>query len=76
MSPYFNAPPSVTDGGVPPSTLKRDYLAWRRWMQFCAAVLTQVWRLGSNIHAGADPVGFDRESRLLCAFLVWCNEPI
>jgi len=32
MSPYFNAPPSVTDGGVPLSTLQRDCLAWRRWM--------------------------------------------
>ena len=32
MSPYFNALPSATDGGVPLNTLKRDNLAWRPLM--------------------------------------------
>ena len=36
---------------------------------------TQTWRLGRNAHASADPAGFDWESRLLCAFLVWYCEP-
>jgi hypothetical protein len=39
-------------------------------------VPTQTWRLDRNSHSGADPVGFDRESRLLCAFLICCYEPI
>ena len=72
MSPCFNALPSTIDGGLPLSTLKRDNLALRRWTQFCTAAPTQAWRLDRNAHAGADPVGFDRESRLLCPFLVWC----
>jgi len=39
-------------------------------------VRTQPWRLDRNAHSGTDPVGFDRESRLLCAFLVCCYELI
>jgi hypothetical protein len=27
-------------------------------------------------HSGADAAGFDRESRLLCAFLIWCYDDI
>ena len=76
MSPYFNSLPSIIDGGVPLNTLKRQNLAWRRWMQPCAAVNTKAWRPGRNAHAGAGPVGFARESCLLCAFLVWCYGPI
>jgi len=37
-------------------------------------VQTQPWRLDRNAHSGADPAGFDRESRLLYAFLICCNE--
>jgi len=32
--------------------------------------------LAPNAHSGADPAGFDRESRLLCAFLICCYETI
>ena len=45
-------------------------------MQFRAAVPMQARRLDCSAHAGAGPVGFDREPRLLCAFLVWCYEPM
>jgi hypothetical protein len=72
MSSFFSALPAVIDAGIPPNTLNRDDLAWRRWTMFCALVPTQAWRLDRNAHSGADPAGFDRESRLLCAFLVWC----
>ena len=37
---------------------------------------TQPWRLDRNAHSGTNPVGFDRESHLLCAFLVCCYELI
>jgi len=43
---------------------------------FCAGVRTQPWRLDRNAHSGTNPVGFDRESHLLCAFLVYCYELI
>jgi len=76
MSGYFNALPYVIDAGIPRATLSRDALAWRRWTEFCAGVPTQTWRLDRNAHSGADPVGFDRESRLLCAFLIYCYEII
>ena len=42
----------------------------------CALVETPVWRLDRNAQSGADAVGFDRESRLLCAFLIWCYDLI
>jgi len=76
MSGYFNALPHVIDAGISKATLSRDALAWRRWTEFCAGVPTQTWRLDRNAHSGADPVGFDRESRLLCAFLICCYETI
>ena len=37
---------------------------------------TPPWRLDHNAHSGADAAGFDRESRLLCAFLIWCYDLI
>ena len=76
MSAYFNALPLIVDSGVPKNTLERDVLAWERWEEFCAGVGTPPWRLDRNAHSGADPVGFARESRLLCAFLVWCYDII
>ena len=76
MSSYFASIPDVIAASAPPSTLKRDALAWRRWTEFCALVPTQSWRLDRNAHSGADAAGFDRESRLLCAFLVWCYDII
>jgi len=74
MSGYFNALPLIIDAGIPTATLSRDALAWRRWTEFCAGMRTQPWRLDRNAHSGADPVGFDRESRLLCAFLIYCYD--
>jgi hypothetical protein len=65
--------------GVPESTLLKDDLAWSRWETFCALVGsngTPAWRTDRAAHSGADPAGFDRESRLLCAFLLWCYEVI
>jgi hypothetical protein len=65
--------------GVPETTLLKDDLAWSRWETFCALVGsdgTPAWRTDRAAHSGADPAGFDRESRLLCAFLLWCYEII
>jgi hypothetical protein len=76
MSAYFTAIPSVIAAAVPATTMRRDALAWKRWTEFCRLVRTQPWRLDRNAHSGADAAGFDRESRLLCAFLIWCYDLI
>jgi hypothetical protein len=71
MSAYFASIPSVIAAAVPEGTMKRDTLSWKRWTVFCRLVRTQTWRLDRNAHSGADAAGFDRDSRLLCAFLIW-----
>ena len=76
MVDYFRSIPCVIEAGVPASTLSRDATAWRRWTDFCALVPTPPWRLDVNAHSGADAAGADRESRLLCAFLLYCYEII
>ena len=76
MSGYFNALPLIIDAGISTATLSRDALAWRRWTEFFAGVRTKPWRLDRNAHSVTGPAGFDRESRLLCAFLVYCLELI
>jgi hypothetical protein len=63
---------AVIDAGVPESTLLKDDLAWRRWCEYCALLETPAWRMDRLAHSGADPMGFDRETRLQCAFLLWC----
>lgn len=65
--------------GVPETTLLKDDLAWSRWETFCALVGssgTPAWRTDRDANSGLDPAGYDRESRLLCAFLLWCYEII
>jgi hypothetical protein len=65
--------------GVPETTLLKDDLAWARWEKFCSLVGsdgTPAWRTDRAAHSGVDPAGYDRESRLLCAFLLWCYEII
>ena len=65
-----------TDLGVPETTLLKDDLSWRRWVRYCRLAGTSPWRMDRNAHSGADAAGFDRESRLLCAFLIWCYDDI
>ena len=59
---------------VPDGTGKKDVLAWQRWSMFCSGLGTTPWRMDRDVHSGADPVGFDRETRLLTAFLLHCHE--
>jgi len=59
---------------VPDGTRKKDVLAWQRWSMFCSGLGTTPWRMDRDAHSGADPVGFDRETRLLTAFLLHCHE--
>ena len=61
----FSALLNVINGGVPLSSPKRNDLAWRHWVSFCADVPTQARRFGHNSHVGASPVSVDRE---LCLF--------
>jgi hypothetical protein len=63
---------AVVEAGVPESTLLKDDLAWRRWCQYCELLRTPPGRMDLHAHSGADPIGFDRETRLQCGFLMWC----
>jgi hypothetical protein len=65
----------LIDLGVPDGPLAKDDLSWRRWERFCL-IAGSPWRMGRATHSGADPVGFDREARLRCAFLIWCYDDI
>ena len=65
-----------TDLGVPEATLLKDDLSWRHWVRYCRLAGTSPWRMDRNAHSGADAAGFDRESRLLYAFLIWCYDDI
>ena len=76
LAEIFRTLGDVIDAGVPASTIAVDNLAWRRWSEFCRLLDTPPWRLDRHAHSGADPAGFDRESRLLCAFLIWCYDLI
>ena len=58
-----------TDNAV--GTLAKDETCWCRWTRFCTIVGTTPWRMDRAAHSGADPIGFERESKLLCAFLIW-----
>ena len=66
----------VLERGVPEGTQVKDDLAWRRWSEFCAIGKTNPWRLDRAAHSGADSAGMDRESDLLCGFLIWCYDLI
>ena len=61
---------------VPPGTADKDRLAWDRWCTFCLLVSDtgiSPWRMDADAHRGDDPIGFDRETRLLSAFLIYCH---
>jgi len=70
---------NAIDSGVPEATLLTDDLGWSRWEHFCSLVCkggTPPWRTDRAANSGDDPAGFSRESRLLCAYLLWCYEII
>jgi integrase len=75
----FNAVSFAVHDGIPDGTLKKDDLAWSRWETLCASVCaggTPPWRTDRAAHSGANPAGFERESRLLCVFFLWCYDLI
>jgi hypothetical protein len=76
LAPYFQTIGDVADLGVPENTLTKDDLSWRRWERYCIIAVTTPWRMDRAAHSGADAAGFDRESRLLCGFLLWCYNDI
>jgi len=76
LAPYFRTIGDVTDLGVPENTLEKDDLSWRRWERYCTIAGTTPWRMDRAAHSGADAAGFDRESLLLCGFLLWCYDEI
>ena len=76
LSSIFATIGDLIDLGVPDGTLAKDDLSWRRWERFCLIAGTSPWRMDRAAHSGADSVGFDREARLLCAFLIWCYDDI
>ena len=76
LAPYFQTIGDVSDLGVPENTLTKDDLSWRRWERYCIIAGTTPWRMDRAAHSGADAAGFDRESRLLCGFLLWCYDDI
>jgi hypothetical protein len=79
LTHLFDAIGTYIDMSVPLGTLAKDRLAWTRWCKFCSLVTDagiSPWRLDAAAHSGADAVGHDRETRLLSAFLLWCNELI
>ena len=67
---------SFTDASIPTGTLLKDNLGWRRWCAYCSELNTDPWRMDVAAHMGLDPIGFDRESRLLCGFLIHSHELI
>jgi hypothetical protein len=75
----FEAIGSYIDMSVPEGTLKKDRLAWERWLSFCSQVAAggiNPWRLDAAANSGADPVGHFREGRLLMAYMTFCREII
>ena len=75
----FGSIDGYIDLSVPEGTSVKDRLAWERWCSFCLLVTgigTSPWRMDAAANSGADAVGFDREARLLAAFLIYCHEII
>ncbi len=75
----FEAIGGYIDMSVPEGTLKRDRLAWGRWLGFCSQVAAggiNPWRLDAAAHSGADPVGHFREGKLLTEYMAYCREII
>jgi hypothetical protein len=71
LAELFTTIADIIDLGVPTGTLKVDHLAWGRWCEFCLEMKTSPWRTDQPANSGADPAGFQREAKLLCAFLLW-----
>ena len=71
LAELFTTIADIIDLGVPTGTLKVDHLAWGRWCEFCLEMKTSPWRTDQPANTGADPAGFQREAKLLCAFLLW-----
>ena len=79
LSHIFDSIGSFVDMAVPEGTKTKDRLAWFRWCAFCKLVTAggiSPWRTDKAANSGEDPVGHDRESRLLSAFLIYCREVI
>ena len=74
LAHIFDAIGNYVDAGVPTGTLLKDNLAWRRWRHYCDLLGTEPWRMDLLAHLGVDPVGFARESKLLCGFLLHTYE--
>jgi hypothetical protein len=72
LSSIFATIGDLIDFGIPGGTLAKGDLSWRRREQFFLIARTTPWRMGRASHSGSDAAGFDREARLLCAFLIWC----
>ena len=76
LADLFAAVDGALEDGVPQNTLVKDDLAWERWRTFLrqASARGEVpWRPSL---VSLDEAGIDRESRLLCAFLLWCYRVI
>ena len=72
----FGSIDGYIDLSVPEGTSAKDRLAWERWCTFCILVTDtgiSPWRMDAAANSGADAVGFDREARLLAAFLIYCH---
>ena len=79
LSHIFDSIGSFVDMAVPEGTKAKDRLAWFRWCAFCKLVTAggiSPWRTDTAANSGDDPVGHDRETRLLSAFLIYCREII
>jgi integrase len=76
LASIFTAIADWVEEGVPDNTKLKDDLAWARWCEYCAILKTAPWRMDRPAHSGGDPAGFERESQLLCGFLIWCHSII
>ena len=79
LGSIFDSIGAYVEMAVPLGTLTKDRLAWARWCTFCKLVTEggiSPWRMDAAANSGDDPVGHDRETRLLTAFLIWCRETI
>ena len=79
LAGIFASIASTITGGIPEGTLLKDDLAWSRWEHFCALCGrdgTPPWRTDRAAHSGIDPAGFNRESKLICGYLLWCYQLI
>ena len=79
LAHLFSSLDSTIGAGIPEGTLAKDDLAWNRWETYCALVGyagTPPWRTDLAANLGFDLAGSNRESKLLCGYLLWCYEII